>query len=87
MLKPKGYIRDLTSPYNANPVMQIIGKQCYPLGSKAAEETQLIINAHMDDLVKVGHRGAAICDLVRDVFLLGMIYGKRAERQRRKRKA
>lgn len=92
MLKPTGQIcnqiHDSRDLHNANPVMQIIGKQCYPFDSDAAKETQLIINAHMDDLVKVGHRGAAIYCLVRDVFLLGMIYGKREERRkRRERKA
>ena len=88
MLKPTEHIvnsiHDLRDLYNANPVMQMIGKQCYPFDSDAAKETQLIINAHMDDLVKVGHRGAAICGLVIDVFLLGMIYGKREERRKRK---
>ena len=85
-MKPTGHIHRLAAPYTANPVMQIIGKQCYPLDSEAAKETQLIINAHKDDLVKVGHRGAAICDLVMDVFLLGMIYGKRAERKKHRGK-
>ena len=51
-----------------------------------ANPVMQIIDAHKDDLVKVGHSGAAICDLVMDVFLLGMIYGKRAERKKHRGK-
>ena len=40
MLKPTGHIHMLAAPYTANPVMQIIGKQCYPFDSDAAKETQ-----------------------------------------------
>lgn len=85
MLKPTGIIHNAGALHEKNPVLQVIGQQRYPFDSEAAKETQQILNAYMEDLAKPGHRGIAICSLTMDVFLLGMIYGKRAERQRRKR--
>lgn len=69
-----------------NPVMQVIGKQQYPIGTDAAKDTQMILNAYLEDLKTRGKRGEAISNIAIDVFLLGMIYGKREERRKRREK-
>ena len=84
MLRPTGYIKPDNGEYSKNPVMQVIGQHAYPINTDAAKDTQMILNAYRDDLVKGKNRGEAICNLVVDVFLLGMIYGKREERQNRR---
>ena len=83
MLKPTGCIK-ASEPYQKNPTMQVIGQQCFPWHTDAGKECQIIINARKDDLITPGHRGNAICAVVMDAFLLGMIYGKREERQNRR---
>lgn len=83
MLKPTGCIK-ASEPYQKNPTMQVIGQQRFPCDTDAGKECQIIISARKDDLITPGHRGNAICAVVMDAFLLGMIYGKREERQNRR---
>lgn len=68
--------------YNANETMKMLGKQ-YPLGllgkgGIAAEDFGNVLDAHE----KKGMY--SLFDLGMDAFMLGFIYGKRAERQKRK---
>lgn len=86
MLSPTGCIAHAGGSHSKNPVMQVIGKQKYPFGTDAAKDTQMILNAHLEELKTRGKRGEAICNMAVDVFLLGMIYGKREERQKRREK-
>jgi hypothetical protein len=64
--------------------MQVIGQQKYPFSTDASKDTQMILNAYLDDLAKCKNRGGMICNIAIDVFLLGMIYGKREERRKQK---
>lgn len=86
MLSPTGCIAHTIGSYSKNPVMQVIGKQQYPIGTDAAKDTQMILNAYLEDLKTRGKRGEAISNIAIDVFLLGMIYGKREERRKRREK-
>lgn len=87
MLKPTGYINCACGSYSKNPTMQVIGEHCFPCDTDAAKECQIVINAHKDKLITPGHRSDAICQIVMDVFILGMIYGKREERRKRAERA
>lgn len=70
--------------YKETPLMQLIENQKFPLDTDAGKECQTIIDAYKPELFTPGHRGNAICAVVMDAFLLGMIYGKREERRKRK---
>ena len=90
MLRPTGYIKPIHldgNRYGANAVMKVIGRQIFPTDTEAMREAQKIIDAHKPGLISGSHRGEEICSTVYDAFLLGMIYGKRAERQKRRQKA
>lgn len=86
MLSPTGCIAHTGESYSKKPVMQVIGQQQHPIGTDAAKDTQMILNAYLEDLKTRDKRGKAISNIAIDVFLLGMIYGKREERRKRREK-
>ncbi|MFW5669311.1 MAG: hypothetical protein ACOCM4_08725 [Acetivibrio ethanolgignens] len=64
------------SPYTLNPTMQMLGHQCcLALLDQAHEE--------MNDILKA-RPNTATFDTALDILVLGYIYGKRAERKRRR---
>lgn len=66
-----------TDMYNTNETMRIIGEQDARIAMDAAFKLRDIANAH-------GYKGTP--DAFYDAFLLGVIYGKRVERARRRNK-
>lgn len=68
--------------YNANETMKMLGKQ-YPLGllckgGIAAEDFGNVLDAHMRNGTY------SMFEIGIDIFMLGYIYGKRAERKKKK---
>ena len=63
--------------YAANDTMKLLGKQIYrrSLGETGQTELKNILEAQ---------RGASRMIIAMDAFMLGYIYGQRAERKRRK---
>ena len=70
-----------TTIYDANDTMRMIGYIPLPGNMKPAE-VEDIINAHAPNASKPLH--SFMVDYGIDVFLLGYIYGKRAERAKKK---
>lgn len=69
--------------YDRNKTMQMIGKQkIVQVNDSAIEDMHTLLMAYMDRITTGRHRGNAVNELTLDAFLLGMIYGKRAERQK-----
>ncbi len=68
---------DITTIYDANDTMKLIGHQCIigKITDKAKKQMNEIVEARKYETTF----GAAI-----DMFALGYIYGKRAERARKK---
>lgn len=69
---------DRKNIYLLNDTMKMLGKNCYMkmLGNVEFEELENIIIAHRFPCTK---------ELAMDLFVLGYIHGKRAERARRKK--
>ena len=67
--------------HQRNSTMFILGKQCFPVcEGQLLEDYENVKAAHRDFIPYSG-----VYDLARSMFMLGMIYGKRAERERRRR--
>lgn len=71
----------IDSIYNANDTMKLIGKQNVMIMAtdEVRADAQNIIQAH-----KQKSKYQSPLDYAYDFFLLGVIYGKRLERKRRK---
>lgn len=65
------------NPYYENPTMRMLGKNCYvgPLNQESF--------AQLDEILKARHYSCTR-DTAMDIFMLGYIHGKRAERAKRK---
>lgn len=86
MLKPNGRIDNVSTLYNSNPTMQVLG-EIIPDWLEDPEvwrDITSVLNAHRDK-ARRKNRGPFIKDIAIDVFNLGVIYGKREERKRRRR--
>ena len=67
--------------YNANATMKMLGGNTYSpifIGGVAADAFNDVLNAHKAE----GH--THYIDIAMDAFMLGYIYGKRAERAKKK---
>lgn len=78
----KNFINDL---YKANETMAMIGQQTQLLdylgpNGEALDDFHNVINAHCQ------YKEYSALSLLADIFLLGLIYGKREERNKRKAK-
>ena len=67
--------------YQRNSTMFMLGKISIQFEGKLLEDYENVKAAHRDFIPYPG-----VYDLVRNMFLLGYVYGKRAERQRRRNK-
>lgn len=67
--------------YQRNSTMFVLGKMSIPFEGKLLEDYENVKAAHRDFIPC-----PRVYDLVRNMFLLGYVYGKRAERQRRRSK-
>lgn len=66
--------------YQRNSTMFMLGNTAISFEGKLLEDYENVKSAHRDFIPYSG-----VYDLARNMFILGYIYGKRAERQRRKR--
>ncbi len=66
--------------YKANETMEMLGHQCYfeVIGNKGLEEIDNIMQANIQ-------ANSSLLEMAMGIFTLGYIYGKRAERAKRKR--
>lgn len=67
--------------YQRNSTMFMLGKMSIPFEGKLLEDYENVKAAHRDFIPYPG-----VYDLARNMFFLGYVYGKRAERQRRRSK-
>ena len=76
--KEKEERRNRPSPYTLNSTMQLLGKQC---------SCDIICNQEREEICDIlrARPFTTSMDTARDIFVLGYIHGKRAERKRRKK--
>lgn len=72
--------------YDTNSTMVLLGQQQYA-DDEAVKEIEAVIKAHAPNIDSAPHNVRAhMVETSWDVFILGYIYGKRAERARRAKK-
>lgn len=82
-----GKIKPGKNIYDTNNTMKIIGKQVIEISTKACKEITDITRARAPQIDYAPESVQnAMKGLTWDIFLLGYIYGKRAEREKRAKK-
>lgn len=74
--------------YDTNSTMQLLGQQHYTdITDDALDEIEAVIKTHAPNIDIAPHNVRAhFVETSWDLFILGFIYGKRAERARRAKK-
>lgn len=82
-----GKIKPVKNIYDTNDTMKIVGKQVIEISTKACKEITDITRARAPQIdYAPGSVQNAMQGLTWDIFILGYIYGKRAEREKRAKK-